>query len=111
MKLCTGKSVKCGRYRTCKFAQFCQEILTDISNVTCFSYSTVFYRDLDEMTKATGASPIYLDATDEFDVEGGPVGGQTRISFRNEHLSYILTWYSLSLVTGYLWYRQFVKLL
>lgn len=61
------------------------------------------------MTAATGASPIFLDATNEFDIPGGPVGGQTRISLRNEHLSYILTWFTLSGATGYMWYLKFIK--
>lgn len=28
----------------------------------------------------------------ESTVEGGPIGGQTRVTLRNEHLSYIITW-------------------
>lgn len=68
-----------------------------------------YYRDLDEMCARTGASPIYLDATKDFDVPGGPIGGQTRISLRNEHLSYILTWYTLSALTAFSWYTHFFK--
>lgn len=68
-----------------------------------------FYRDLKEMCRVTGAVPVFLDATNDFDVKHGPVGGQTRISLRNEHLSYILTWYSLSAITSYMWYKQFLK--
>ncbi|KAF5280532.1 hypothetical protein FQR65_LT00283 [Abscondita terminalis] len=68
-----------------------------------------FYRDVNQMCQATGADPIFLDATDEFDVKGGPIGGQTRITLRNEHLSYILTWYSLSAITAFMWYSSFVK--
>lgn len=67
-----------------------------------------FCRDLNEMSKVTGASPIFLDATTDFVVPNGPIGGQTRITLRNEHLSYILTWYSLSGFTSYLWYKQFL---
>ncbi|KAK4877120.1 hypothetical protein RN001_009626 [Aquatica leii] len=68
-----------------------------------------FYRDLKQMCELTGADPIFLDATNEFDVKGGPVGSQTRISLRNEHLSYILTWYSLSVFTGFMWYSYFIR--
>nr|XP_022909975.1 surfeit locus protein 1 [Onthophagus taurus] len=68
-----------------------------------------YYRDLEQMCAITGASPIFLDATNEFDVKGGPIGGQTRISLRNEHLSYILTWYGLCAFTSIMWYRQFLK--
>lgn len=68
-----------------------------------------FYRDLNEMTELTGAVPIFLDATKDFEVPDGPVAGQTRVTLRNEHLSYILTWYGLSLVTSYSWYAHFLK--
>ncbi|CAD7002324.1 SURF1-like protein [Ceratitis capitata] len=67
------------------------------------------YRDLPKMCALTGAAPIMLDATYESSVPGGPVGGQTRVTLRNEHLSYLLTWFSLSAITSYLWYRQIFK--
>lgn len=60
------------------------------------------------MARLTNASPVFLDAVSEFDVPGGPKGGQTRITLRNEHLSYIFTWYSLSGLTSWMWYRQFL---
>lgn len=68
-----------------------------------------FYRDLNKMAEVTNASPIFLDATDDVQVAGGPIGGQTRINLRNEHFSYILTWYSLSAATSYMWYMKFLK--
>lgn len=61
------------------------------------------------MCALTGASPIMLDATYESSVPSGPIGGQTRVTLRNEHLSYLLTWFSLSAITSYLWYRQILK--
>lgn len=61
------------------------------------------------MCAPTGAAPVLLDATYESTVPGGPVGGQTRITLRNEHLSYLITWYSLSAATAFLWYRQVIK--
>nr|CAI5824723.1 unnamed protein product [Callosobruchus analis] len=67
-----------------------------------------FYRDLPAMARSAEADQIYIDATNDFDVPGGPIGGQTRISLRNEHLSYILTWFSLSAATSYMWYKKFV---
>ncbi|KAG8190390.1 hypothetical protein JTE90_022033 [Oedothorax gibbosus] len=66
-----------------------------------------FYRDVPRMANMTGALPIYLDADASTTVPGGPIGGQTRISFRNEHLSYIVTWYSLSAATAFMWYRLY----
>ncbi|CAG9818929.1 unnamed protein product [Phaedon cochleariae] len=68
-----------------------------------------FYRDLETMATKAGTAPIYLDATIDYDVPLGPVGGQTRISMRNEHLSYILTWFSLSGATSFMWYKKFWK--
>lgn len=61
------------------------------------------------MAQVTGADSIFLDATDECDVPGGPIGGQTRVTLRNEHFSYVVTWYSLSAATGFLWVKQFFK--
>lgn len=61
------------------------------------------------MTARTGALPIFLDATHDFDIKGGPIGGQTRITLRNEHLSYTLTWFTLSAATSYMWYVKFLK--
>ncbi|GFR12492.1 surfeit locus protein 1 [Trichonephila clavata] len=66
-----------------------------------------FYRDVPKMVEMTGAAPIFIDADANSTVSGGPIGGQTRITFRNEHMSYILTWYSLSIATSYMWYRKY----
>lgn len=67
------------------------------------------FRDMKRMCQITGAEPYFLDATAESTVPGGPIGGQTNISLRNEHSSYILTWFSLSGLTSYLWYRRVYK--
>lgn len=61
------------------------------------------------MSLLTGAQPYWLDADSASTVAGGPVGGQTRVTLRNDHLSYLVTWYSLSAFTAYLWYRQIYK--
>uniref|UniRef100_A0A336N5E4 SURF1-like protein n=1 Tax=Culicoides sonorensis TaxID=179676 RepID=A0A336N5E4_CULSO len=68
-----------------------------------------FYRDLVKMCKHTGAEPVFIDATFDSTVKGGPIGGQTRVSLRNEHNSYIITWFSLSAFTGWLWYSKIFK--
>ncbi|KAK8738640.1 hypothetical protein OTU49_003985 [Cherax quadricarinatus] len=69
--------------------------------------STVFtYRDVPAMASMLGTAPVFLDAVDT--IPGGPRGAQTRVTMRNEHLSYILTWYTLSLATSYMWYRRFI---
>ncbi|XP_023727304.1 surfeit locus protein 1 isoform X2 [Cryptotermes secundus] len=67
-----------------------------------------FYRDLPKMAEAAGTEPVFLEAKAETTVPGGPIGGQTRVSLRDEHLSYLLTWYGLSATTAYMWYRLFI---
>lgn len=53
------------------------------------------FRDLDAMSKIVGSEPILIDAVIENSVPGGPIGGQTNVSLRNEHVSYIITWYEI----------------
>lgn len=70
------------------------------------------YRDLNRMCKETGSEPIFIDATNASTVSktgDSPIGGQTRITLRNEHLSYIITWFSLSGATAFLWYKRIYK--
>ncbi|XP_032129156.1 surfeit locus protein 1-like, partial [Sapajus apella] len=67
------------------------------------------YRDLEAMARITGAEPIFIDADFKSTVPGGPIGGQTRVTLRNEHLQYIITWYGLSAATSYLWIKKFVR--
>ncbi|XP_048669361.1 surfeit locus protein 1 isoform X2 [Marmota marmota marmota] len=50
------------------------------------------YRDLEAMARVTGADPIFIDADFQSTVPGGPIGGQTRVTLRNEHMQYIVTW-------------------
>ncbi|XP_055455815.1 surfeit locus protein 1 isoform X2 [Psammomys obesus] len=66
------------------------------------------YRDLEAMAKITGADPIFIDADFQSTIPGGPVGGQTRVTLRNEHMQYIITWYGLCAATSYLWFQKFV---
>lgn len=67
------------------------------------------YKDVAQMADASGAAPILVDAVAESTVEGGPIGGQTNVSVRNEHFSYIITWYSLSAATAFLWYHKYIR--
>lgn len=71
--------------------------------------NTYFYRDLPKMTSTTGCEPYFLDARFETSVPGGPIGGQTRASLRNDHLSYLITWYSLSAFSSLIWYSKVFK--
>ncbi|XP_050542968.1 surfeit locus protein 1 [Daktulosphaira vitifoliae] len=65
------------------------------------------YRDLNAMSKLVQSEPILIDVVSENNVPGGPLGGQTNISLRNEHLSYIITWYGLAAATSYMWYSKY----
>ncbi|KHN87803.1 SURF1-like protein [Toxocara canis] len=68
-----------------------------------------YYKDFEAMAERYGTEPIYLEATYESTLPGGPIGGQTNISLRNEHLNYLITWYSLSALTLIMWYMKFCK--
>lgn len=67
------------------------------------------FRDIDAMAKVAEAEPVYIELLAEYGTPQGPIGGQTKVNLRNEHLSYIITWYSLSACTSYMWFRQFVQ--
>lgn len=67
------------------------------------------YRDLDAMSIAAGAEPIFIDADFGSTIPGGPIGGQTRVTLRNEHMQYVITWYGLCAATSYMWYAKFIK--
>ncbi|XP_049487157.1 surfeit locus protein 1 isoform X3 [Panthera uncia] len=67
------------------------------------------YRDLEAMARLTGADPIFIDADFKSTVPGGPIGGQTRVTLRNEHMQYIITWYGLCAATSYLWFKKFLR--
>ncbi|XP_034565284.1 surfeit locus protein 1 [Notolabrus celidotus] len=67
------------------------------------------FRDLEAMSAVTGAEPIFIDADFRSTIPGGPIGGQTRVTLRNEHMQYIMTWYGLCAATSYMWFAKFVK--
>ncbi|XP_063424479.1 surfeit locus protein 1-like [Mytilus trossulus] len=68
-----------------------------------------YYRDIEQIAKNLGTVPVYLDANLASTVRGGPIGGQTVVKLHNDHVSYIFTWFSLCAITGFLWYRKFVR--
>ncbi|XP_012286431.1 surfeit locus protein 1 [Orussus abietinus] len=68
-----------------------------------------YYRDLNAMAELTGAAPVMIDMVANDTPSKGAIGGQTIVNLRNEHFSYIVTWYSLSAVTSYFWFRQFIQ--
>lgn len=68
-----------------------------------------YYRDVTTMANVAGTSPIFLDLWSKVDPPGGPISCQTKVSIRNEHFSYMITWYTLSLCTAAMWYRATKK--
>ena len=64
------------------------------------------FRDIPAMAEQMAALPVFIDAALESTVEGGPIGGQTKVALRNEHLQYMVTWYSLAALTLYLWVKK-----
>lgn len=74
--------------------------------------NTWFRLDLRQMAKHAGLAgtrPYYAELV--ADAPGGwPRGGQTRVTVRNAHLEYAITWFSLCLigiVVYILWHRRF----
>ncbi|TPW26835.1 SURF1 family protein [Pararhizobium mangrovi] len=64
-----------------------------------------YSRDVEAIAKARGlprdkVAPYFVDAGAAKNPGGLPVGGLTRIHFRNAHLVYALTWYTLALMTA-----------
>lgn len=67
-----------------------------------------FYRNLDELGTVLGAAPVWLDARGKRPLpDGWPEANQTRVTLRNEHMSYLFTWFSLSAFTAYMWVNKF----
>jgi surfeit locus 1 family protein len=73
-----------------------------------------FWIDFAAMARVASVAvePVIIEAG-ESDIPGGlPKGGQTRIDLRNQHLSYVITWYSVALtiaVIYVLWHRRQAK--
>ncbi|KAI4501310.1 hypothetical protein M0802_003683 [Mischocyttarus mexicanus] len=68
-----------------------------------------YYRDLKTMAQRAGTSPIFLDLWSKVDPPEGPISCQTKVSVRNEHFSYMVTWYTLFLCTAAMCYKNSVK--
>ncbi|XP_005113138.1 surfeit locus protein 1 [Aplysia californica] len=64
-------------------------------------------RHVEEMAEMAETSAVFIDADLNSTVPGGPQGGQTRVTLRNEHMTYIVTWFSLAAFTFFLWYKNY----
>jgi len=70
------------------------------------------WRDIGALAGKLGTSEVFIDQDLETSVsvarEGGPVGGQTRITLTNDHFQYMMTWFGASAATSFLWVRRYV---
>lgn len=60
-----------------------------------------YSRDVPAIAKArnlSNAAPYFVDADATPNPAGLPVGGLTRIHFRNAHLQYAFTWFAMALL-------------
>nr|WP_010394661.1 SURF1 family protein [Paracoccus sp. TRP] len=69
-----------------------------------------YSRDTSAIAAAQGIGPVapyFIDADDRGD-EAQPIGGLTEVRFRNSHLGYALTWFSLAALWagGLIWLRR-----
>jgi len=65
-------------------------------------------RDVEALANKFKTLPIFIDADFTSTVPYGPIGGQTRCSLTNDHMSYLITWFSLSAATTFLWVTKHV---
>ncbi|ODN04979.1 Surfeit locus protein 1 [Orchesella cincta] len=74
------------------------------------------YRDVPGMSQTLDTDEVFLDLYSVQGVdfskarsESIPVPRQTRVTLRNEHVSYFITWFSLSAITSVMWHRRFIR--
>ncbi|XP_069122150.1 surfeit locus protein 1-like isoform X2 [Argopecten irradians] len=79
------------------------------SNADMADPRVVLTRDVSALAEILNTSPLYLDADFDSTVKGGPIGGQTIVTLRNEHLQYILTWYGIFFLSLIMYARRFRK--
>jgi surfeit locus 1 family protein len=73
-----------------------------------------FWVDLAAMAKQAGVvvEPLIVEAGEGAVPGGWPKGGQTRVDLTNNHLSYVVTWYSVAVtiaVIYVLWHRRHAR--
>jgi surfeit locus 1 family protein len=71
-----------------------------------------YSRDLKGIAAAdrlTLAAPVVIEADSSPNPGGLPRGGQTVVSFRNQHLSYAVTWYGLAICLLGVWFAYHIS--
>jgi len=66
------------------------------------------WRDIPALASKLGTEEIFLDADINSSLPGGPIGGQTKVALRNDHFSYLVTWYTLSGLTLFMWCKRYL---
>lgn len=64
-------------------------------------------RDIGALSRVLKTSPIFIELVEDKSRREGPIGGQTALQVRNEHLNYAITWFSLAAFTLALWYGKY----
>lgn len=64
-------------------------------------------RDVEAIAKVLNTAPIFLDLEKTISPGEGPIGGQTQLTIRNEHLNYAITWFSLAVLSYIMWYTKY----
>ena len=73
---------------------------------------TWYARDLAGIAAAdhiTLSDPVLVEADASANPGGWPKGGQTVVSFRNEHLSYAITWFGLAAMLLGVWFSYHIS--
>ena len=76
------------------------------------AHRTWYSRDLKGIAAADHiilSDPVLVEADASPNPGGWPKGGQTVVSFRNEHLSYAVTWFGLALVLLGVWFSYHIS--
>jgi len=71
-----------------------------------------YARDLAAIAAAdhlTLSAPVVVEADAAPNPGGWPRGGQTVVSFRNQHLSYAVTWFGLAIVLLGVWFSYHIS--
>ena len=71
-----------------------------------------YSRDLAGISAAdhlTLAAPVVIEADSASNPGGWPLGGKTVVTFRNQHLSYAVTWYGLALCLLGVWFAYHIS--
>jgi len=62
--------------------------------------------DFDEIVYPFCVDELVDSENKDYDIEGTPIGGQTRLDIPNNHLGYILQWFGLAIAVMYFWNKK-----